>query len=488
MRPFSIGIITAEVSPFSKAGGLGDVTSALAKHLMKFGHRVVIVTPYYGFIDRQNIQKELVGEGEVAIGRHRWPVKFLKTTLSPDAPVPVYFVYQDELFRKRSHLYNFFDDSTRYAVFDRAVFMLFERLGQAPDILHCHDWHTGLIPNYLRTEFSKQPFWQKTSTAFTIHNLLYQMQGMWYEVPSGKRDDGRNAPPTGLTELRYVNFAMRGIRHADIISTVSERYATEVLTKKFGEGLDGLLRHRRDRFYGIINGIDYTVFNPSFDEHIPVRYDWNSLDKKLKNKTLLQKELGLEQQPDVPLIGMVHRLTEQKGFNLIMEIMPILLQQPVQFVVVGDGDREYIRFFTQMAKRHPKQVAVPLVFSEPMASKVYAASDMFLMPSRFEPCGISQLISLRYGSIPIIHQTGGLADTITDFDPKSGIGTGFVFHTYTSNDLLVALVRAIETYKYPRTWEHLTWQAMQKSFSWELPARKYVELYKRAIKNHDALE
>ncbi|MBI3572695.1 MAG: glycogen synthase [Candidatus Kerfeldbacteria bacterium] len=488
MANLNIAVISAEVSPFSKAGGLADVAHALPKHLHLLGHEVTVITPYYKFIDQQSLAKEFMGEVEVSFGDQKFPVKFLKTRLSPNSPVAVYFVYQPQLFSDHNKLWGYPNDNLRFAVFNRAVFSLFELLGSFPDVLHCHDWHAGLIPNYLRLEFSKDGRWAKTSTVFTIHNLLYQMQGMWYEVPKKKRDAGRGLPPTNPTELRNVNFAMRGIKYADAINAVSVRYAEEILTKKFGEGLDGLLRRRRSRVFGIINGVDYSIFNPSFDPNITNHYDWNSLDKKIKNKVSLQQELGLPESGNTPLLGMVHRLTEQKGFDLIMDILPTLLRQDVQFVVVGHGDRGYLRFFRQMAKKYPRQVAIHLEFSEAMGSRVYAASDMFLMPSRYEPCGISQLISLRYGSIPIVHHTGGLVDTITDFDPRTGNGTGFTFQTYHATDLLMALVRALETYKYHRVWEFLTWQAMRQSFSWELPARKYVELYRKAIRFHHALE
>lgn len=487
-RPLHIAVISAEITPFSKVGGLGDVGHALPKHLKGLGHEVSVVTPYYEFVAHQPINPSHVGDVVVTVGKKEYPVRFFRTLLSEHSQAPVYFVAQDELFVSRDKVYGYPDDNLRFYVFDRAVFLLFELLGHIPDVLHCHDWATGLIPNFLRLEFSKRPVWQDTASVFTIHNLLYQMQGMWYAVPPEKRDTGRGLPPTEFAKIRTTNLTLRAIKHADAINAVSVRYAEEILTKKFGEGLDSALRRRRESIFGIINGIDYTIFNPSFDQHLKTHYDWNSLDKKMENKLALQRDYHLPERRDVPLIGLVHRLTEQKGFDLIMEILPILIHQPVQFIIVGAGDRNYVTFFRQMAKKYPQQVAVHLEFSESVGSRIYAASDMFLMPSRYEPCGISQLISLRYGSIPIVHRTGGLADTITDFEPRTGVGTGFVFYNYTGPDLLMALTRAIETYKYPRVWEHLTWQAMRQSFSWELPARQYIDLYRRALATHHALE
>lgn len=487
-HPLRIVLASAELAPFSKVGGQGDVAHALPKHLQFLGHEPIVVAPYYQFIDDQSLVKELVGERAVRFGKTEYVVKFLKTALSPVSPVPVYFIYQEELFSRRLKVYGYDDDNRRFAFFNYAVLALLEHLQLTPDIIHCHEWHAGLIPNLLRTTFAKNDLWRATSTVFTIHNLHFQSHESWLHVPVARRDRGRGAPPTDGEKLRYLNFTLRGIKYADAINTVSERYSQEILTKKFGEGLDGALRRRRDRVFGIINGVDYTIFNPSFDQHLDIHYDWNSLDKKMANKTALQKSLGLTTSATTPLIGMAHRLSEQKGFNLIMEILPSLLRRNVQFVAVGEGERGYMRYFRQVAKKYPTRVGVHLKFSEPMASRIYAASDMFLMPSRFEPCGISQLISLRYGSIPIVHKTGGLSDTIQDFDPRTGEGTGFVFYEYTAIDLLMAITRAIETYQYPKIWEHLTWQAMRQSFSWSLPARKYADLYAKAVHFHHALD
>ncbi len=482
--PLKIAIIASEVAPFSKAGGLSDVINALPKHIKLLGHEPIIITPYYKFIDQQNVTQTEIGRTEVEFNGKKYPFWFTQAVLPGHTAVPVIFAHQPDLFGNRDRIYAYGDDALRFAVFDRAIFDVFHLLGYAPDILHCHDMQTGLIPNYYHSLFAKDPWWSKTSIVYTIHNILYQLPRMWYEIPPAERDRGLGLPPEDPDKLSRVNFTLRGIRYADIISTVSERYAQEILTKKFGEGLDGHLRRRRDRVFGIINGIDYTVFNPSFDPYVPIHYDWNSLDKKLANKTAYQKEFGLTVDPTIPLLGMAHRFTEQKGLNLIMEILPALVQERVQLAITGFGDRGYVRFFRQAMKKYPRQVSVNLSYDVPMASRIYAASDMFLMPSRFEPCGVSQLISLRYGSIPIVHRVGGLADTVTDFDPRTGTGNGFVFARHTGLDLLMSLTRAIETFKYPQVWEHLTWQAMRQSFSWELPAQKYVELYRRALKLH----
>lgn len=484
MKPLAIVSVSAEVSPYSKSGGLGDVAAALPKHLAKFGHNVSIITPFYGFMKHQNIPTEAVGEAAVELGKERYAVKFLVSHIREH--LDVYFIVNEDLYgRYQTRMYGQDNDALRFYVFNRSVLLLLQNTSLIPDIIHCHDWHTGLIPQLWRQEMTGHPEFGKTATIFTIHNLPFQMQGNWWEVPPDHVDDGRSSPPEDPRQVRWLNFTRRGIMYADVINTVSVRYAKEILTPEFGQGLDRLLRRREKDVYGIVNGVDYAVYNPQFDQYLWSRYDWNSLDRKLRNKRELQKMVGLEQDGSIPLIGVIHRLTEQKGFELIRKIMPTLLRLPLQMIVVGTGDRDYVRFFRSSAKKFPKKISILTPFTEEFGSKVYAGSDMFLMPSRYEPCGISQLISLRYGSIPIVHETGGLSDTVIDFNPRTGNGTGFVFSRYSPEDLLVAIVRALETYKYPQVWEHLTWQAMQESYSWDIPAEKYLQLYRRALRSHN---
>lgn len=484
MKPLFIVSVSAEVSPYSKSGGLGDVAAALPKHLTKFGHHVVIVTPYYGFMKEQIISiQDTDLDAEVSVGPDSYHLKYKVAHLREH--LDIFFVCNEDLFgRYQIHMYGHDNDALRFYVFDKAVIKLLKHFNDPPDVIHCHDWHPGVIPNILQTDERDNPFFKKTATVFTIHNLPFQMQGDWWLVPKDKVDDGHGPLPTAANKLRWINFTKRGIMYADAINTVSVRYAQEILTPEYGQGLDRLLRRRQPDVYGIINGIDYQVYNPQFDPYLWQKYDWNSLDRKHRNKRELQKMIGLEQRDDIPLIGLVHRLTEQKGFDLIKNILPALMRLPLQMVIVGTGDRDYVTAFRKAARQHPERTAILTPFTEQLGSRVYAASDMFLMPSRYEPCGMSQLISLRYGSIPIVHETGGLSDTIEDFDPRTGHGTGFVFSRYASDDLLVAIARALETYKYPNVWEHLSWQAMQESYSWDTPAEKYTELYQRAIKSH----
>ncbi len=480
-KTYRIALVASEIDPYSKSGGLADVTGALAKELMRQGHDVIVITPYYGFIKKQEIPIKSDERGfSVQIGYKQYNWGFKTVTLNDR--LRIHFVANQDLFGSHARMYGYEDDALRFMIFNHAALRLLDVLDYKPDVIHSHDWHAGLIPNILAFQRAAFPSLEKTATVFTIHNPSYQGGGDWPFRKSKFADDGKEQPPVTASGIRHMNFVMRGIIYADILNTVSERYAQEILTPEFGMGLEKYLLKRKRDFFGIINGIDYAVFNPSFDENIPVRYDWNSLGKKKKNKLALQKLVGLEQNEQIPVIGVVNRLTEQKGFNLIMECIGPLLRMDLQIVVVGSGMQEYVKFFTKVAKENPKKFGFYSPFTNEMASRVYAGSDMFLMPSRFEPCGISQMISLRYGSIPIVHATGGLSDTISDFNPKKQTGNGFVFKTFTREDFIVAIARALESYKYGQVWEYLIWRAMQQSYSWELPAKKYVKLYQLAIK------
>jgi len=479
---FRIASIASEVAPYSKTGGLADVAKALPKALANLGHQVIIITPYYGFIRKQNLKLESSPTSyQEVVGQKKYNWGYKKLDFSQN--LKIYFIANHELFGCHSRIYGY-EDNMRFLFFNLAALKLLEVINFKPHVIHCHDWQTGLMPNILKNNLDAYPSLKETVTVFTIHNLAFQYEGDWWNTPDKYLDSGKNSPKeVSNAKMKYINFTKRGVLYSDIITTVSERYANEILTPEFGQGLEKYLNRLKDRLHGIINGIDYTVFNPSFDKKIYLRYDWNSLRRKKKNKLALQKEVGLEQKADIPLIGVVNRLTEQKGFNLIRETIDFLMRQNLQIVIVGSGSKEYVKFFYKVARKHSKKIAIYTPFTEEMASKVYAGSDMFLLPSRFEPCGLSQLISLRYGSIPIVHETGGLSDTITNFNPKIRKGNGFVFKTYTKEDFLMALTRALENYKYLQTWEFLTWRGMQQSYSWELPAKKYLRVFKIAVKN-----
>lgn len=488
-QKFKIAFVASEVAPFSKTGGLADVTGALPKIFKEMGNDVIVITPFYEKIidprkhDLQIVDKKFF----VQIGN-----KKIKTSLwlgKLDGGTPVYFVGNKKYFSRRERIYGSSHENSRFGFFDFAALETLKKINFPPDVIHCHDWHTGLIPYLLKKNpiYSDDQFFAMTATVFTIHNLAFQMGDSWWEVPPEKRDSGTgDLPKLHSKNFEKINFAKRAIIFSDALNTVSERYAEELLTPEFGQDLEKYLARRKDDFFGITNGIDYSVFNPAIDKNIYANYDWDSLRRKKKNKLSLQKELGLEEKADIPLVGLASRLAEQKGYDLVIENLDTLLRLSLQVVIIASGGkdgREYADVFKKIAKKYPKKFAFITPYTDEEASKVYAGTDMLLMPSRFEPCGLSPLISLRYGSIPIVHETGGLAETITNFNPKTGKGNGFVFKTYTKEGFLVALVRALEDYKYEKVWEHLVWQSMKQSFSWEIPAKKYIVLFKKAIQN-----
>lgn len=491
-QQLKIASLSAELSPFAKVGGLADVVLHLNKELIREKHQVYCFLPYYGFIEG-NFEK--VDEDEICLEGQKFPIALYRADIKKrlKEPLPVYLVYQKEFFSQRQRPYGYPNDGQAFYFFSLAAIFFIKKLGLEIDLIHAHDWHTGLIPYLIKNNTSL--FDKKIATLFTIHNMFFQGVGGLREslVPKEKRDIAKSTLPLLSNDQQWplVNFLKRGIFFADIINTVSERYCRESLTPDFGEGLEKYLQIRKKDFYGIINGIDYFVHNPEFDQKIYCPYNKNSLDKKTKNKLALQKELGLKVSAKLPLIGMAHRLSEQKGFDLIIKILPALLRMDCQIVIIGLGKKEYEKYFIRASERYPEKLAYVVSssrnwgdFYEEWESKIDAGSDLFLLPSRFEPCGISQLKSLRYGSIPIVREVGGLADTIKDWNPEKERGNGFVFSFWHEYDLLAVISRAIESFKHKENWHKLVRKAMEQVFSWELPAQKYIQLYRRAIKKN----
>ncbi|MFN3301449.1 MAG: glycogen synthase [Patescibacteria group bacterium] len=479
--------LSAEMSPFAKTGGLGDVALHLPKELIRKGQEVFSFLPFYGFISPSSFENKIekILEEKIEIDGESFLSSVYRTEITKRLPKPlvIFLISEPSFFGKREKLYGYQNDGQVFYFFCFTSLFFIEKLNLNPSVIHCHDWHTALIPFLIKNKFFFKD--KKVPTLLTIHNMAYQgPHGLNNRfVPPEKRDNGRNPLPKINEKEKWnlINFLKRGILFADIINTVSERYREEILTPEFGEGLEKYCQIRKNDLYGIINGIDYSVHNPKFDKNIYFNYDWQSLEKKEKNKLALQKEVGLEENLKIPLIGLAHRLTEQKGFDLIIKILPTLLKMDLQIIMVGSGKKEYEKYFARNAERYPKKLAYITPFSEVWESKIDAGSDLFLLPSRFEPCGISQLKSLRYGSIPIVRKVGGLADTIKDWDPQKEEGNGFVFSDWHENDLLVAIARAIEAFKYKEKWKKLVKKAMRQVFSWDLPANKYIELYKKAI-------
>jgi starch synthase len=482
--PLKILVMSAEVYPFAKTGGLADVAGALPKALKALGHDVRVAMPHYGRIDPARFDlHDLLPPYSVPMDERTEEASLVEgRTPAGDSYVPVYMV-NNEHYYNRDGIYMYEDDADRFIFFCRAMLEALKLLDWAPDIIHCHDWHTALVPNWLKTVYKDDPFFANTATVYTIHNLAYQgVFGHRVLEIAGVDEYGFIAHPDIPHLSEVVDFMSRGIYYADIINTVSETYAQEILTPELGEGLDPLLRDRRDRLYGVLNGIDAELQNPATDPYIAAHYDRSNLAGKQECKLDLQREAGLPQKLDAPLIGVISRLTNQKGFDLINDIIePLLRHTNAQIVILGTGDQRYHQRLNEIRGQFPHQAAVFLTFKAALAQKIYAGSDLFLMPSRFEPCGLGQMIALRYGSIPVVRSTGGLADTVTDFDPTTGEGNGFSFKPYDSMALYTALIRAIEHYRSSQVWRQLVLRAMSSDHSWKVSAKRYVDLYQRAI-------
>jgi len=478
-QPLRILLLAAEVAPFAKVGGLADVAGSLPKALHQLGHDVRVAMPRYSRILPEHFGLADTGLSVSAPLDER--VETSRILQGASNSVPVYFLDHPGYFG-RENVYGYHDDAERFILFCRSALETCRALDWRPHIIHCNDWHTAIVPNWLKTIYADDPFFADAATVYTIHNLQYQgIFGYRILQIAGLAQYGFIYHPETADLNEVVDFMARGILFADIITTVSPRYAQEILTREYGEKLDPLLRDRRDRLYGILNGIDYDTYNPVTDPHVIHHYDSDTLDQRVENKLALQRQIGLPEDPDIPLLGVVSRLASQKGFDILADVVDHILDLGVQFVLLGVGDQYYHQMFSQIAQKYPNQAAAFFTFDTPLGQRIYAGADMFLMPSRFEPCGLGQMIAMRYGCVPVARATGGLVDTIEDFDPRTGRGTGFLFGPYNRWALFAAVVRALEAYKNPDTWRSIQRQGMARDFSWRASARKYVDLYYKAL-------
>jgi starch synthase len=490
-------IVTPEAIPFAKTGGLADVTGSLSGALSKLGHQVKVILPKYKMVDEStfNLQEVNIDSLPIPVGEKKEGIK-LKNCRLPDSKVEYLFVandkyyWRDELYKDKTTGFDYRDNDERFILFDRGVLEVLKALNWQPDIIHANDWQSALIPAYLKTLYAGDPFFAGTDTVFTIHNLAYQ--GNFPKDSFAKIGVSKDLfyPTSPFEFWGNVNFLKVGISYADLVSTVSERYAVEIQSSsEFGFGLEGVLRDRNADLYGIVNGVDYQEWSPEKDKFIPYRYSREDFSGKRKNKRALLEKCNLSSpRENVPLIGIISRLADQKGFDLLAEISEKLLALDLQMVILGTGDEKYHELFKKMAKEYPKKISVNLRFDNPLAHLIEAGSDMFLMPSRYEPCGLNQLYSLKYGTVPIVRETGGLADTIQDYNPNTGEGTGFVFKDYDSDELLDAIKRALQVYQEKEAWTKLMKSGMQKDFSWEASAKKYEDLYQKALSKQSPLQ
>ncbi|MDP2874309.1 MAG: glycogen/starch synthase [bacterium] len=491
--PRKILIVGAEVSPFANVGGFSRVTEALSKAMKNLGYDVRLMMPKFGFIDESKYKTEIVYAGlEVPTDQDepRSLICNVKKHISHDG-IPVYFLENMEYYELRSNVYGYVDDPIRWALLCRGTLEFLKKGDWVPDVIHVNDWHTAVLPNYLVTKYLDSPKLADITTVLTIHNLRFQGNLDPLHVPELDFDDGRSPVASFFSErLPKQNFMRRGIIYADAVNTVSETYSREMLTPEYGEGLDKLLAEVRSKLFGIVNGIDYQEYDPATDKFLAANYDYRHLDKRPLNKLALQKEFSLEQDTQIPVLGYVGRMDDQKGIDLAVEVLtPLLKDFNVQFVAVGGGDSKYTDLLRGLQQQFPKKVGTHLLPNFTLPRLVFSGADIMLMPSRFEPCGIVQLEAMRYGAIPVVRATGGLADTVENYNPISGRGTGFVFKEFDKWAFFAQLVRALEVYNHKETWRDLILRAMRKDFSWEASAKKYLDLYLKARHFHQrALE
>ncbi|WP_164100918.1 glycogen synthase GlgA [Candidatus Laterigemmans baculatus] len=479
--------LTTEAVPFAKTGGLADVCGALPTRLANRGHRPVVIMPAFQQIYNAGLPIETTDISfAIPINDKIVGARLLRSRL-PDSEVPVYFIDQPEYFG-RPALYgdaagDYVDNCERFAFFCRAALHAITRLDLKVDIVHCNDWQTGLVPAYIRTSFENHPWMAAAATVMTVHNLAYQGQFWhWDMLLTGLGWEHFNS--AGMEFYGHLNLLKTGLVFADSLSTVSPQYAKEIQTAEHGCGLDGVLRARSANLVGIINGVDGAIWNPATDPHLSQNYNADSYrEGKAANRTSLRAEFGLPDDPNVPLIGLIGRLADQKGWDLVIEAMRQELQKgtPMQWVVLGTGDPRYHDALQELANAHPDRLGLRLGFSNPLAHKIEAASDIFLMPSRYEPCGLNQLYSLLYGAVPVVNPTGGLADTVVDTTAETlaaGTATGFHMREYSVNGLLDALQRAaLVRWDNQPTWDQIVRRGMRQDWSWRKSAAQYEHLY-----------
>lgn len=497
VRPLRVVLASSEAVPFSKTGGLADVVGALAKSLDQLGHDVTVVVPdYYAMrqkakglppIVETGMRFSVSMNGRLVMGSVNW-------TMLPGTGVKVLLVRQPDYFDRsqlyQEHGYGYVDNCERFCFFSRAVLEICRQMVLRPDVIHCNDWQTALIPALLHSQYSQLPGFEKTTSVMTLHNMAYQGRFWHFDMPLTGMD-WKYFNHHQMEGWGDLNLLKTGIAFADQITTVSPTYAKEICHPDGGYGLEGLLKYRDRDLVGILNGIDDEVWNPQTDAYLPAKYCSSTVDTgKPACKAHLQQRMNLPQNANVPLFGMVSRMADQKGLDLVMGSADRLLQQNIQMAFLGTGDPQYETQLRDLAKRYPQQVAVEIGFDESLAHQIEAGSDAFMMPSRFEPCGLNQMYSLHYGTVPIVRNVGGLADSVVDFDSNAAspeliaksleTGTGFVFSDYSREAFAATVERAIQTYSQKPTWQRLVQNGMAGDWSWTRSAQLYVDVYRKA--------
>lgn len=487
-KGFNVLFVSSEVYPYSKTGGLADVSNSLPQALNSLGNEVRIITPKYGPLDERRLQiHEIKRLKDIAVEVDGKSSKFnIKSSFihGKNTKAQVYLLENQDFFKNKGVYQNirtkkdFPNNDERFIFFCKAVLDVLEILQWKPDVIHCNDWQTGLIPAYIKTIYRDNPHIKDIKTVFTIHNLAYQ--GNFPKTSFKKTGMPEEVLEKGTFGDKF-SFLKTGLSYADKITTVSQKYAEEIRTDKdYSCGMESTLENRKKDLVGILNGIDHSVWNPSYDKVITYRYTYQEIPLKYENKRELLNKYKLEFSEDVPLIGMITRLVDQKGFDLVEKVLPALMKEDVQLIILGTGDEKYHKFLKNAKKKYGKKLIVHVGFDEELAHHIEAGCDMFLMPSKYEPCGLNQMYSLTYGTVPIVRDTGGLSDTVTDY--KKPNGNGFLFEKYDANELLKALKEAIELFKDKNKWYKIMRNGMALDFSWKVSAKKYMSLYSKLAK------
>lgn len=483
--------VAPECKPFAMEGGLGSVMSSLPLALIKEGVDARVMLPRFLSVDEKKYEIKMEHKGlrvptdnQGEAGRKHLVCNVKSYEGNPNKGlVPAYFLENLEYYEQRANVYGYGDDAVRWALLSRGVLEFLKVSSWVPDIIVSADFMTGLIPNYLKTKYQDEKKFKNIKTLYTIHNLAYQ--GINYQfMPETDFDDGHSEVPAFEDpRLLKINMSRRAIMYSDFISTVSEMYSKEIMTEEFGAKLDELLRERRAYVTGILNGIDYTMWDSKKDPLIPSGFSASSIALRAENKKALQQRFGLPETEETFVVGIASRIASQKGFNLLTPIIePLLNELNMQLILVGQGENNLMEFFDKLQKKFPQKVALHLKFDSSLPHLIFGGADATLIPSRYEPCGLTQMEAMRYGCIPIARKTGGLADTVEDYKPKTDEGFGFLFEKLDSFPLMVAIVRAYENFQYKNVWKKLQVRAMRKDFSWEKSAKKYVALFDRLMK------
>ncbi len=483
-----IAYISGEVVPFAKTGGLADVAGALPIALQNLGCEVKVFMPKYYSIEEKRFNLEYltnIGEIKIRAGGFSHPVHFYKGLL-PNSAVEIYFIDYPNFFHRHKLYTNDYDEDLRFILFSKAVIELTQHLKWVPDVFHCNDWQTALIPLLVKDNYSWDRLFDNSAFLFTIHNIGYQGR-FSHGALLNAEINGKYYYPGGPVEFENgVNFMKAGIHFSDIINTVSETYARELLTVEYGHGLNNVLWQKKEDLYGIVNGVDYSVWNPETDKFIPANYSSIDFSGKYRDKEALLKYFNLPYNPDIPVIGIISRLAVQKGFDILSDAMGELIKLNAQWIILGSGEYKYEDMFRSLAYYHPHKVGVYFGYNNELSHLIEAGSDIFLMPSHYEPCGLNQIYSLKYGTVPVVRKTGGLADTVHDWHEYSFYGmdngNGFSFNDYTGYALLTSVERALKLFYDKSTWRKIQSNGMNEEYSWDHAAKQYIILYEKALK------